>query len=55
MVAVQLLLLKIALDHRPAPLNKGGEGSMPFAAVQHDGFLTAQRPYSFWQWRSHKP
>ncbi|KYK56778.1 PQ loop repeat protein [Drechmeria coniospora] len=55
MVAVQLLLLKIALDHRPAPSSKGGEASTPFAALQNEGWFSAQRPYNFWQWRSHKP
>lgn len=52
MVGVQVALLKIALDHRPAPSNKGGESGLPFAAAEG---LFAQRPYNFWQWRSPKP
>lgn len=52
MVGMQIALLKIALDHRPAPSNKGGEAGLPFAAPEG---LFAQRPYNFWQWRSPKP
>ncbi|KAL7949115.1 hypothetical protein V8C42DRAFT_313340 [Trichoderma barbatum] len=52
MVGVQVALLKIALDHRPAPSNKGGEAGLPFAPPEG---LFAQRPYNFWQWRSPKP
>ncbi|PHH63460.1 hypothetical protein CDD81_5839 [Ophiocordyceps australis] len=55
MVAMQLLLLKIALDHRPPPSSKGGEAAVPFAGVQRSSLFTAQRPYNFWQWRSPKP
>ncbi|TFB04970.1 PQ-loop repeat-containing protein 1 [Trichoderma ghanense] len=52
MVGMQIALLKIALDHRPSPSNKGGEAGLPFAAPEG---LFAQRPYNFWQWRSPKP
>ncbi|PTB41925.1 uncharacterized protein TrAFT101_008967 [Trichoderma asperellum] len=52
MVGMQVALLKIALDHRPAPSNKGGESGLPFAAAEG---LFSQRPYNFWQWRSPKP
>lgn len=55
MVAVQTVLLKTALDHRPLPATKGGEGSVPFSGLDRDGALSIQRPYNFWQWRSHKP
>ncbi|PFH55067.1 hypothetical protein XA68_10857 [Ophiocordyceps unilateralis] len=55
MVGMQLVLLKIALDHRPGPSSKGGEASMPFVGGQHDNLLSAQRPFNFWQWRSPKP
>lgn len=61
MVVVQVLLLKVALDHRPAPSSKGGEGALPFAGLEpgkhssSDGGLFANRPYNFWQWRSQKP
>ncbi|UKZ57855.1 hypothetical protein TrVGV298_011716 [Trichoderma virens] len=53
MVGMQVALLKIALDHRPAPSNKGGEAGLPFATPP-EGLFT-QRPYNFWQWRSPKP
>ncbi|KJZ80529.1 hypothetical protein HIM_00379 [Hirsutella minnesotensis 3608] len=55
MVGMQIILLKIALDHRPSPSSKGGEASTPFAGAQNDSILSAQRPYNFWQWRSPKP
>lgn len=54
MVGVQIVLLKIALDHRPSPSTKGGEAGLPFAGAQ-EGILGGQRPYNFWQWRSPKP
>jgi hypothetical protein len=54
MVAVQLIVLKIALDHRPPPTSKGGDAATPFAGA-HDGLFEKPRPYSFWQWRSPKP
>lgn len=54
MICIQLVLLKVALDHRPPPSVKGGEAGMPFSSVQQTIF-SAQRPYSFWQWRSSKP
>ncbi|KAK1761031.1 hypothetical protein QBC47DRAFT_368877 [Echria macrotheca] len=54
MVVIQVILLKIALDHRPAPASKGGDGAVPFARV-NDGFWERARPYGFWQWRSPKP
>lgn len=53
-IFTQLILLKIALDHRPAPSSKGGEAALPFSATQ-DGLFSGKRPYNFWQWRSHKP
>ncbi|KAK0728151.1 hypothetical protein B0T26DRAFT_672732 [Lasiosphaeria miniovina] len=58
MVFIQLILLKVALDHRPGPSSKGGEAAVPFARA-HDGggggLWEAPRPYRFWQWRSAKP
>lgn len=54
MVAVQLIVLKIALDHRPPPTSKGGDAAVPFAGA-HDGIFERPRPYGFWQWRSPKP
>jgi len=54
MIAIQLILLKVALDNRPGPSHKGGEASTPFAASR-EGDLTVSRPFNFWQWRSPKP
>jgi solute carrier family 66, member 2 len=54
MITIQLVLLKVALDHRPSPSSKGGEAAIPFAASR-EGSVGAQRPYNFWQWRSPKP
>ncbi|KAI2623443.1 hypothetical protein GGS21DRAFT_494284 [Xylaria nigripes] len=53
-VFMQSLLLKIALDHRPAPSSRGGSGAIPFAAA-HNPLSGMRRPYNFWQWRSSKP
>jgi hypothetical protein len=47
MVAMQVVLLKVALDHRPS---KGVDAATPFARVHE-----TQRPFDFWQWRSPKP
>ena len=55
MVGMQLILLKIALDHRPAPSNKGGEAGLPFTGTQQQGIMGGQRPFNFWRWRSPKP
>lgn len=55
MVIMQVLLLKIALDHRPGPASKGGDAALPFAGAAKEGFWERPRPYSFWQWRSPKP
>ena len=56
-IVMQVILLKIALDHRPAPSSKGGEAALPFAGAHgtQDGLWGLQRPYNFWQWRSPKP
>ncbi|KAI9047256.1 hypothetical protein LZ554_008709 [Drepanopeziza brunnea f. sp. 'monogermtubi'] len=54
MIAIQLVLLKVALDHRPGPSSKGGEMANPFAGAR-EGDSGVQRPYNFWQWRSPKP
>ena len=50
MVGMQVILLKVALDHRPAPYSKGGDAAVPFARLNE-----SQRPFNFWQWRSPKP
>jgi hypothetical protein len=54
MVAIQLVLLKVALDHRPGPSSKGGDAATPFAGSR-EGDMGVVRPYNFWQWRSPKP
>jgi hypothetical protein len=54
MVGMQIVLLKIALDHRLPPSSKGGEAALPFVGAQ-DPVSGWQRPYDFWQWRSPKP
>jgi len=54
MIVIQLVLLKVALDHRPSPSSKGGEAAIPFAGPRDRDF-EIPRPYNFWQWRSHKP
>ncbi|KAI1126368.1 hypothetical protein F5Y10DRAFT_244849 [Nemania abortiva] len=53
-IFMQVILLKIALDHRPAPSSRGGGAAIPFAGP-HDGLSGLQRPYNFWKWRSAKP
>ncbi|KAI0403633.1 hypothetical protein F4802DRAFT_279615 [Xylaria palmicola] len=53
-VFMQVILLKIALDHRPAPSSRGGHAAIPFAGSQ-DGLSGLSRPYNFWRWRSPKP
>lgn len=52
MIAMQVALLKIALDHRLPPSSKGGELAVPFAGAAHE---ETPRPFHFWQWRSPKP
>lgn len=52
MTVMQVVLLKIALDHRPAPSSKGGDAAVPFAKINE---RERQRPFNFWQWRSPKP
>ncbi|KAI0119875.1 hypothetical protein GGR51DRAFT_259 [Nemania sp. FL0031] len=53
-IFMQVILLRIALDHRPAPSGRGGDAAVPFAG-SHDGLSGLQRPYNFWKWRSPKP
>ncbi|GAP84135.1 putative pq loop repeat protein [Rosellinia necatrix] len=53
-IFMQVILLKIALDHRPAPSSRGGEAAVPFVGSQ-EGISGMQRPYNFWKWRSPKP
>ncbi|RMZ84030.1 hypothetical protein DV737_g1307, partial [Chaetothyriales sp. CBS 132003] len=55
MVAVQLALLKVSLDHKAPALVR----HEPFAdaSSQHGlhGLLQGKRPYNFWRWNSSKP
>ncbi|KAI1498529.1 hypothetical protein F5X99DRAFT_392978 [Biscogniauxia marginata] len=54
-IVIQVILLKVALDHRPSPSSRGGEAAaMPFSGP-HDGLSGLRRPYNFWRWRSPKP
>ncbi|KAE8150116.1 hypothetical protein BDV25DRAFT_155074 [Aspergillus avenaceus] len=52
MIGVQMVLLKVALDNRPAPGLKNGLEHVPFSSAAGNG---AARPYDFWQWKSAKP
>ncbi|KAL4923739.1 PQ-loop repeat-containing protein [Aspergillus undulatus] len=51
-IFVQVILLKVALDNRPAPGQRSGVEHIPFSGAQDKGFV---RPYDFWQWRSTRP
>ncbi|KAL4903447.1 hypothetical protein BDW74DRAFT_156407 [Aspergillus multicolor] len=51
-IAVQLVLLKVALDNRPAPGQKSGVEHIPFSGHDDRGFA---RPYDFWQWKNGRP
>ncbi|KAG2415851.1 hypothetical protein HFD88_007043 [Aspergillus terreus] len=53
MIAVQMVLLKVALDNRPLAGAKNGVEHVPFSNV--DSEKTGARPYDFWQWKSAKP
>jgi solute carrier family 66, member 2 len=53
MVAVQGLLLHVALLHRP-PVGAQHSLNAPFADAKQGG-VQVNRPYNFWQWRSRKP
>jgi len=55
MVFIQVVLLKIALDHRPPPSSKGGDAAVPFAGAGKDATLEVARPFQFWQWKSSRP
>lgn len=66
MVLIQLLLLHVALLHRP-PIGAAHSLSKPFADSNgapppipgsggpSENFMTRPRPYNFWQWRPRKP
>lgn len=55
MIAVQLVLLKVALDNRPPMGVRDGVEHAPFSGVNGDGPMAFKRPYRFWQWRNAKP
>ncbi|KAI1943657.1 hypothetical protein LOZ58_001831 [Ophidiomyces ophidiicola] len=51
MIAVQMLLLKVALDHRPqSPVDH-----TPFIGQLPGGKDGFRRPFDFWQWRATRP
>ena len=53
MIVVQVVLLHVALLHRP-PVGAQHSLNKPFAGAQEgNGFIT--RPFGFWQWRSTRP
>ncbi|KAJ5906690.1 uncharacterized protein N7473_003606 [Penicillium subrubescens] len=52
MILVQMALLKVALDNRPAIGAKNGIEHTPFSGGSQGGF---SRPYDFWQWKNTKP
>ncbi|KAJ5573797.1 uncharacterized protein N7459_008224 [Penicillium hispanicum] len=52
MIAVQMTLLKVALDNRPSAGGKNGIEHAPFSGASSGGF---SRPYEFWQWKTIKP
>ncbi|KAI9880914.1 MAG: hypothetical protein M1830_009982 [Pleopsidium flavum] len=54
MIGVQIVLLKVALEHRPPPSIKGGIEGMPFVGAR-EGEMGVKRPWNFWQWRSPRP
>ncbi|KAJ5689317.1 hypothetical protein N7462_003709 [Penicillium macrosclerotiorum] len=51
MILVQMALLKVALDNRPAIGAKNSIEHAPFSGAD-DGF---KRPYDFWQWKNTRP
>jgi hypothetical protein len=51
-IGVQAILLKVALDNRPAPGQKSGIEHIPFSGAEDKGFA---RPYDFWQWKNARP
>ncbi|KAL2825957.1 hypothetical protein BDW59DRAFT_68485 [Aspergillus cavernicola] len=52
-IGVQIVLLKVALDNRPAPGQKSGVEHIPFSGSGEQAAFV--RPYDFWQWRNAKP
>ncbi len=55
MIGVQLLLLHVALTHRPSTSNSHNQAlHTPFGGMEK-GKVQRGRPYDFWQWRSARP
>lgn len=60
MIAVQLVLLKVALDNRPPVGAKEGIEHAPFTGYSAQGTLQdfldgKRRPYNFWAWPNSRP
>ncbi|PGH27162.1 hypothetical protein AJ80_01119 [Polytolypa hystricis UAMH7299] len=55
MIAVQLVLLKVALDNRPPVGFKDGIEHTPFSGQAAGSPSVFVRPYNFWQWRAARP
>lgn len=59
MIAVQTVLLKVALDNRPPSGTRGGVEHRPFSAYSADNILedlmAGKRPFNFWRWSTAKP
>lgn len=53
MIVVQLVLLSVALNHRP-PVGAQHSLSQPFAGSR-EADIHVNRPFNFWQWRSRRP
>jgi len=57
MIAVQITLLKVALDNRPPSGEKNGLQHIPFAGHSRSALeelLSVRRPYDFWRWSNSK-
>ncbi|KAJ5146444.1 uncharacterized protein N7515_001008 [Penicillium bovifimosum] len=53
MIAVQIAMLKVALDNRPSPSGRNGIEHAPFSGAVSES--KSARPYEFWQWQNTKP
>lgn len=53
MIGVQMVLLKVALDNRPAVGARNGIEHAPFSEAEYEREFA--RPYDFWQWKNAKP
>lgn len=59
MIAVQLILLKVALDNKPPSGTKDGLEHTPFSGYSMEGtlkdLLSGKRPFNFWRWPTSRP